>query len=87
MFDFFGELKKLKKLEKLKTNVLVDPFASLLLSILSFRRLDVLTSRCLDVSSALPTSLDVSPSLPAPYTLPAGSLPLPAPQGEGRGKV
>ena len=41
MFDFFGELKKLKKLEKLKTNVLVDPFASLLLSILSFHRLDV----------------------------------------------
>jgi len=27
MFDFFGELKKLKKLEKLKTNVLVDHVA------------------------------------------------------------
>ena len=27
MFDFLGELKKLKKLEKLKTNVLVDHIA------------------------------------------------------------
>ena len=58
---------------------------ALLLSILSFRRLfDSLTLRLFDLKSR---RLVVSTSLPSPYTLPAGSLPLPAPQGEGRGKV